>query len=74
MHPAYVSLNRLVAWAASEPEREGRSYIVDSPTADLAPSMARIAARREGQASWFGARVLHVERLETGRYEVVLEA
>ncbi len=51
---------------------EGRSYIVHVPTADLARTVARQAARREGQPNARTASVLHVERLDDTRYEVVL--
>ena len=48
----------------------GRSYHVHAPTRDLAPSAARLRAMQEGWRSH--GRVLHVERIEPGLYEVVL--
>lgn len=48
----------------------GRSYHVQAPSRDLAPLTARLAAAREGQRHI--GRVLHVELVEPGTYEVVL--
>ena len=48
----------------------GRSYHVASPTRDLAPGAARIQARSEGHTR--PGRVLHVELVAPGLYEVVL--
>lgn len=52
----------------------GRSYLVDAPNANLAPHAARIAATGEGHRGARWSRVLHVERVDASRYEVVLEA
>jgi hypothetical protein len=52
----------------------GRSYIVNAPTRDIAPYMARIQAAAEGQRNVKGSRILYIERLARGQYEVVIEA
>jgi hypothetical protein len=69
-----MTLQRLVAWAAADDsaEREGRSYIVNAPTADLARTVARMAARDARQSNWLTASVLHIARVDGERYEVVL--
>lgn len=51
----------------------GQSFLVDAPTRDLAPGAGRLAARRAGIRSWKTARILHVEIVEPGRYEVVVQ-
>lgn len=50
----------------------GRSYHVQAPSRDLAPGAGRLAAAREGQRNAMRTRVLHVELVEPGTYEVVL--